>query len=281
MTDAVPPAPQELPGRAAPKLRRVQDGLPRFASLRTMVALILREMSTTYGRSPGGYIWAVAEPALGLVLLVAIFSTGFRTPPLGTNFAIFYASGLLPFFTFLQVSNKVGQSINFSRQLLSYPRVTIVDALMARFVLCALTQFLVSYLILMVILTTMETRTVIVLPVIVSAFAMATALGLGIGTLNAVLMAYYPIWQSIWSVITRPLVLISGVIILHDRIPVPYRDWLSWNPLVHVVGHSRTGFYYSYRGEYVDITYVYGVSLVCGAVGLLFLRRYYRDSLER
>lgn len=274
MTDITPPQP-------LPQLRNVRATLPRFASVRTIMALILREMSTTYGRSPGGYVWAVLEPALGLALLVVLFSNGLRTPPLGTNFAIFYASGLMPYFTFLIVANKVGQAVNFSRQLLAYPRVTIIDTVVARFILAALTQFLVSYLLIAAILATMETRTVVVLPAILSAFAMAAALGLGIGVLNAVLMAYYPIWQSIWSILTRPLVLASGVIFLHDRIPSPYREWLEWNPLVHVVGHARTGFYYSYRGEYVDITYVYVVALICGAVGLLFLRRYYRDTFER
>lgn len=266
---------------APPPLRNVRENLPAFASCRTTIALMLREMSTTYGRSPGGYLWAVAEPTLGLMVMVAVFSTGFRTPPLGTNFAIFYASGLLPFFTFLMVSNKVGQAINFSKHLLAYPRVTFLDALLARFVLASLTQFLVAYIIFMAILTTMDTRTILVLPKLLSSFAMAVALGLGIGTLNAVLMAYYPIWQSVWSVITRPLVLLSGVIFLHDRIPEPYREWLTWNPLVHVVGRGRTAFYYSYRGEYVDPIYVYSVALICGAVGLLFLQRYYRDSLER
>ena len=28
----------------------------RFATLRTVLALMLREMATTYGRSPGGYL---------------------------------------------------------------------------------------------------------------------------------------------------------------------------------------------------------------------------------
>ena len=34
----------------------------RFASFRAIGALILREMATSYGRSPGGYIWAILEP---------------------------------------------------------------------------------------------------------------------------------------------------------------------------------------------------------------------------
>lgn len=274
MTDASPPPVHRT-------LRNVRQTLPRFASLRTITALMLREMSTTYGRSPGGYIWAVLEPALGLAVLVVLFSSGLRTPPLGTNFAIFYASGLLPFYSFILVCNKVGQAVNFSKQLLTYPRVTIVDAVLARFILASLTQFLVSSILISAILCTMETRTILVMPAILSAFAMAAALGLGVGLLNAVLMAYYPVWQSAWSVITRPLILLSGVILLHDRIPQPFRDWLWWNPLVHVTGRSRTGFYYSYRGEYISELYVYIFALICGAVGLMFLRRYWRDSIER
>jgi capsular polysaccharide transport system permease protein len=36
-------------------------------AMRTIVALIMREMATSYGRSPGGYIWAIAEPVAGIV----------------------------------------------------------------------------------------------------------------------------------------------------------------------------------------------------------------------
>jgi capsular polysaccharide transport system permease protein len=82
-------------------------------------------------------------------------------------------------------------------------------------------------------------------------------------------------------VITRPLLLGSGVIFLHDSVPDPYRTWLEWNPLVHVTGESRRAFYYSYVGEYVDPVYAYGVAAICAAVGLLMLQSYYRDLLER
>jgi ABC-type polysaccharide/polyol phosphate export systems, permease component len=59
-----------------------------FASFRAIMALILREIATTYGRSPGGYVWAVLEPAAGIALLTLIFSAGFRSPPLGTVFSL-------------------------------------------------------------------------------------------------------------------------------------------------------------------------------------------------
>ena len=255
--------------------------IPRLSALRSIGALILREISTTHARSPGGYIWAVLEPGLGIALLVLLFSTGLHLPPLGTNFALFYASGLLPFFMFVMVEKQVGNALMFSRQLLEYPRVGVVDAVLARFLLSALTQLSVSALILGTVLFAMDTRATLVWPAILSAFCMAAVLGLGIGILNAFVNTYYPIWQRICGVITRPLILISGVIFLHERIPQPYQDWLLWNPLVHITAQSRLGFYYGYRAPYISELYVIGIGLVCASMGLLFLRRYYRDSLER
>ena len=120
--------------------------LPQF--LRTIVALILREMTTSYGRSPGGYIWAVAEPVVGIALLTFIFSLAFHAPPVGPSFALFYASGLVPFLVYVDISNKISQSVNFSAPLLTYPRVTIIDAVLARALLNIATQALVMSLIL-------------------------------------------------------------------------------------------------------------------------------------
>ncbi|MER5173963.1 ABC transporter permease [Thioclava kandeliae] len=261
------------------RLRSVKE-TERFSTIRTITALILREMNTTYGRSPGGYIWAILEPSLGIAVLVAIFSIGFRSPPLGDNFAIFYATGMLPLGMFSTTSGKVSQSINFSRQLLNYPRVTFLDAILARFILNAFTQALVSTIILSAILMIYDTRTTFILPQVISAYLMAAALGLGIGTLLSTLVSRHPMWQMIWGIITRPLILISGVIILHETLPEPYSSWLDWNPLVHVTGEMRKAFYYSYHPDYLDIGYVYLVSLICGTVGLFFLRRYYRDMME-
>lgn len=263
------------------KLHNTRKQLPKLATFRTIGALILREMSTTNGRSFGGYGWAVLEPALGIIVLVAIFSTGFRSPPLGNNFAIFYASGLLPFLVFSSTAGKVQQSINYSRQLLAYPRVTFMDAIAARFILNMLTQILVSLIIFALILLSSETGTVLILSRLLNAYAMCAVLGFGVGVLNCVLISKQQVWQNIWSVVTRPLILLSGVIFLHDRTPDPYRSWLEWNPLVHAIGESRRAFYYSYQGDYVVYTYPYLFGLITSALGLLFLRSYTRDFLER
>jgi capsular polysaccharide transport system permease protein len=258
------------------RLRPVHK-VPRFATLRTVTALILREMASTYGRRPGGYLWAVLEPVGGIAAITILFSLFLRTPPLGTNFAMFYATGLLPFLMFTNINAKLATALNYSRQLLAYPRVTIADALIARIVLHAVTQVIVTIVALGAILLLFDTGTTFVIDKIVIAGLMAVGLGTGWGILNCLLVSVVPFWQGVWSVLTRPLLLISGVIFVFHTIPMPFRDWLWYNPLIQVVGMMRAGFYPNYDASYVSVTYVAAVSLIPAVLGMLFLRRYYRD----
>ena len=86
--------PARRPGRSPPPLR---TGRPRFQRLRVIAALVLRGMGARNSRSAGGYLWAILEP-LGTTLLLALaFSLMLRSPPLGTSFILFYATGILPF----------------------------------------------------------------------------------------------------------------------------------------------------------------------------------------
>ena len=109
--------------------------VPRFATLRTVAALILREIGTTNGRRPGGYLWTILEPIGGILAMTLLFSLFLRTPPLGSSFAFFYATGMIPFLIFTKISNKLASALSYSKQLLTYPRVTIMDALIARLIM--------------------------------------------------------------------------------------------------------------------------------------------------
>jgi len=271
MTDA-PSLPQTMPGRALPRRR--------LASARAIGALILREMSSSYGRSPGAYVWAILEPVAGIALLSLVFSAAFHNPPIGISFPVFYATGMMPFLVFSDVQSKVATSLLYSKQLLAYPTVTYVDAIVARFLLNMMTQLLVSYFVLAGSLLLFEDRTLPNLPVIVEAFAMTALLSLGIGVLNCFLFSWFPLYQRAWSIVMRPMFIISGTMILFEAIPAPYGDWLWWNPLVHIIGLTRRGFYETYDAPYVSVTYLALVSLICLVLGMVFLRRYYREFLN-
>lgn len=247
---------------------------------RVISALVLREMSTTYGRSAGGYLWAVAEPVAGVVLLTAVFSLVLRSPPLGTSFAMFYATGVIPFTMYQSISGKIAQSVRFSRQLLIYPRVTFLDAVIARFILNGLTQVLVAFILLSFLLATSETRTVLDFNAMGLAVLLSLLLGAGVGALNCFLFSITPTWGRIWAVLNRPMFIMSGIIFIFDQVPEAFAKYLWFNPLIHVVGLMRKGVYPTYAAEYVSVSYVCLFAGTTGVFGLFFLRRYHKKILN-
>lgn len=266
-------APFALPQKPASQQRH--SSMPRV-----VLALMLREMSTTYGRSALGYLWAILEPAGGILLLTLVFSQALRAPAIGTNFPLFFASGLLPFMAYQTISQKIAVSLRFSRPLLFYPSVTYIDAMLARFLLNAMTQLLIGGVVIGGIIWLYDVDVILDVPVIVTGFCMALSLGAGIGTLNCYLLSVYPVWERAWAILNRPLFLLSCIFFVFDSIPQPYQNWLWWNPLVHCVGEVRTGVYATYDGTYVSRLYVFAVAGVTLMFGLLLLRRYHRDIIN-
>lgn len=245
-------------------------------STRAIVALMLREMSTTYGRSPGGYIWAFIEPLAAIAVLSVGFSLMFRTPALGTNFQLYFASGYLPFSLAIDTGRKIAGSLKFSRSLLAYPAVRYTDAIFARLFLSLLTDIPVMALIFAGIFYVFDLPGYINYPELALSLCMAVALGLGVGVVNCTLFHAFPMWASIWAIFTRPLAIMSGVIFFIDHLARPIREVVWWNPFAHVVAQSHKAFYPTYTGEWVTPSYVFLVAAILNVVGFMLLRKYYR-----
>ncbi len=253
----------------------------RFRTLRTVLALMLREMSTRYGRSPGGYIWAILEPMGGVLILAVGFSLLLRNPPLGNSFILFYATGFVPFILYQNVSNTVARALTFSKPLLQYPIVTWIDPIIARFVLNALTSILVGYIVLFGVLMMTESRALLDVGPIVEAVGLLLLLSLGVGMLNCALFGLIDAWEVIWSVLMRPLFIASGVLFLYEDMPRGVQEILWYNPLFHITGIARTGFYPTYEASYASGLFVVGFSLIVLFLGTVLLHRYHRDILTR
>ncbi len=241
---------------------------------------MLREMATTHGRSVFGYLWALAEPIGGIMLLTIVFSLAFRSPPMGTNFALYYASGFLVFVAYQDVSAKIAACIRFNKALLFYPAVTYVDAIIARLLLNILTQAMIGIIVLSAIITFFDVNVILDYRMMILGYGMAAYLALAIGTLNCFLGWAWPSWERIWSILMRPMFIISCVIFNYEDVPQPFQDYLWYNPLVHVVGTMRDGVYSTYRADYVSPLFVFGVGTIILLVGLLMLSRYQRRILN-
>ncbi len=78
---------------------------------------------------------------------------------------------------------------------------------------------------------------------------------------------------------TKVLFLASCLIFLFEIVPDPYAEYLWYNPLVHIVGMMRDGYYPYYQPTYVSVIYPIAVGLALTVIGLFLLQRYHRDIL--
>jgi capsular polysaccharide transport system permease protein len=238
-------------------------------------------MGTSFGKSAGGYFWAIAQPLGGILLLSIAFSLALRSPPLGNSFLFFYSTGIVPFQMFSTMSRSVSSAISSNRGLLAYPVVSVLDAIMAKFLLTFMTNFIVAVLLIGGIIVVSGTYVVLDWEQIATAFLLVSFLGLGIGTLNCVLFGFFPTWKNVWSVLTRPLFILSGVFYIFETIPTAFQHVVWYNPIQQCIGLMRAGFFGTYHAEYVSIAYILGISLACFVLGGYLVRRHASYLIEQ
>ncbi|MCL6707702.1 ABC transporter permease [Pseudomonas sp. R2.Fl] len=246
-----------------------------------MAALLIREMSTRFGSKPGGYIWALVDPAAHVMLLTVLFQVVSHVPALGTSFPLFFATGYIGFQFYFAAVNYVGGALSANKALLNYPNVAPIDTVIARIILQIGTTAFVGILVIGAISHTMSTPIEYNWAAILESIFAAALLALGAALANTVLFLRWPFYESIYGIVTRPLMLLSGVFFLPDSIPHPYQDILLLNPVVHIIIMFRKGFYPEYRAEALSTEYLYGfvfISLLLGTALFTFSTRLLRNE---
>lgn len=250
-------------------------------ALRTIGALILREMSTRFGRQPGGYIWAILQPLGVIILLSFAFSLLSRTPALGVSFILFKATGIMIFQLFSTPVQLVSKSLSYSRALLSYPGVVWIDTLIARYVLNTVVTVIVTIIILTGTIMFEGLSLILDWGMILKAIALTALLSLGVGVFNSFMSERFDVYSNLWRILTAPLMIASGILMLYDDLPQLAQEVLWYNPLIHTVGMMRAGFYSTYDPQYISVSLVLLYALIPLVLGLIFLRRHHRELLTR
>lgn len=233
---------------------------------RVIIALMLRELRTRFGRTQMGYLWAVLEPVTYIATMTFIFDLFGRPPRIGDSWPVFFATGVLTFLTYRKLSSSLANAFTANQSLLVYPIVKPIDTLAAR----ALLEFATKLVVILIVFAGIIVLLNAPLPTrpehMIVALVLMAVLGFGIGTISAVITRKMPSWPHIDSIIQRPLIFISGVMFVPDSLPNNIREWLEWNPILHGIEWMRYGYYDTYRADTIDIMYLawwaFGATLV-------------------
>lgn len=220
-------------------------------------------------------IMAIVEPMGLVVVLSGVRDYLGMRPPFGTSVVVFFATGLVPFYLFFNVSLKV-RMLDLRRKL---PRTTRFDFALSYLV----GELVVKVLMLVGILgTLMLAGADPPLPrdpfgCLVSALVLGLW-GFAIGLINMVVTAFWRSWYYFYTVGLRALMLVSSVLYVLDLSPLPLREIAVYNPLAHAITWFRANYYYNYPSALLDMHYLLSVVAVTFVAGVFldFATRPYR-----
>ncbi len=223
---------------------------------RVLLALMLREARTRYGRQRAGYLWALIEPILHIAGFYVIFQYTLRVIPLGHSLPIFLATGLATYLGFSHVMNRTQGGFGSNEALLAYPLVSVMDVFLARALLEFATWILVTLIILGGLIATGLDPLPRSMLMMLSAMILLFGIGFGVGVTIGILSQFFPSIDNLISIPMRLLYFTSGVFFLPDMLPPGIRDALAWNPVLQGITLFRMGYYANYDSHMLDLEYL-------------------------
>ena len=223
---------------------------------RVLLALMLREARTRYGRRQAGYLWALVEPLMHIGVFYILYTYTMRGVPIGHSLAMFLATGLATFLGFRNVMGRTQGGYGSNEALLSVPIVKIVDVFLGRGLLELVTWVIVTILLIGGLIALGQGGLPRSALTMLTAILLLFLLGLGVGTTLGLLGEFIPSLSGILSIPNRILYFTSGVFYLPDTMPPSVRDFLGWNPVLHGVGLFREGYYAVYKSHMLDVQYL-------------------------
>jgi len=253
---------------------------PVAQQARIILALILRETKTRFGRARFGYFWVLFEPLahIGIMItLISLFSHS-NLPPIGNNFALFYFTGIVPYHLFTHTVSHMINAVPENRPLLQLPLVRIFDVFVARGTLELITEMSVAA----ILLLGFYCLGLFTAPDDITGIALAMSLiwitAFGLGLLFSILNSYFSGWERIWGALSSILYFSSGTFYIPRMMPESIRDILAWNPILQAIELIRSSYFYTPQPFWLNIPYLFACAFGSLAIGMT-AQRLFRAKL--
>lgn len=270
-----PASPGPMPGpggRARPPGALASFGIQR----RVIGALLLREMSTRFGRENLGFLWLFVEPALlgGTIGLMHHLS-GHGLPG-GVDILSFWVLGYIPYYLFRAVVNRAPGAIVSNQSLLFHRRITILDIMISRNLLDG--GAVLGAMAVFVLVLGAATGTWPEQPAkLVAGMALMLAISHGLSLLIAAGSVYTEMFERMTHLVTYLTLPILGAFFMVFWLPTELQEIVLWIPTVHCFELVRDGQFGSAVPTHYDVGYVLGCVALLNLFGLAALRKARRD----
>lgn len=256
-------------------MRKRQSGLEIMR--RAIMALLLRELKTRFGKYQLGYAWAFIEPLGTIAVIYAVLKAFSGAAYPGISLPVFLGVGAIINSLFVEITNRSIKAIEANSTLFNYRPIRPIDTVIARMLLETILHMSVFTVLAGLFWFFGGDVEVHDLPTLLLVFFLLAMLACGIGILYMLVTDAYSDADKVLPMLNRPLFFISGVFFSVKNIPPEYGALFLWNPLFHAIELTRGAVASSYHVEGVSLTYL----AMCAMGSLTFAMALYHRRERR
>lgn len=240
---------------------------------RVIGALMVRELSTRFGRENIGFLWVMVEPLLFALLVGAIWRVWKGPEEYGINIVAFVVTGYIPLTFFRQSVTRSADSIRINNSLLYHRQIKINDLIFVRF-LIEMTGGMMAYTFIGLVFIAVG---IFPFPRDVGSFLIGWFLysyfTFSISLFVAPLAEMSDVVEKFLPVTTYVIVPFSGTFSMMSWLSPAARDVLSYSPPVSGMELMRYGIFGEAVRPYYSVGWAFGLSTLFILFGLILCRR--------
>lgn len=233
-----------------------------------LTALLHREAVTRFGQYKMGAFWMLTEPLIGVIVMGLVLGpiVG-RTAP-DMPYAFFLLNGYVLYQNFLGTMLSGMNAVDSNRGLLVFPKVQVLDLLLARF-LFSLGTSMVSFVLFCAVSMWFGVELSLgSLHIVFACFIVTTLFGGGMGLILCVASSYFESVEKMVAFIKRPLIFVCCVLYPLNGLPMAAQNLLLYNPIVHTIELCRKSLFPFYHIGEINLVYPTVVAFVVFSFGI-------------
>jgi capsular polysaccharide transport system permease protein len=244
---------------------------------RVIGALMIRELTTRFGRENIGFLWLMVEPLLfaGLVGFVWRFMKGPEEH--GVSVVAFIASGYIPLTFFRNAVQRSVRIFSVNGSLMYHRQIKVLDFIFVRCLIEAIGAMMAFVLIATILIMLNEFPMPADLGALIAGWFLYFIFTLALCLILAPLSEVSDVLEKIMPVTTYIMIPFSGAFTMMSWLTPSAQAFLYYSPFVHGMELMRYGIFGDRVTAEWDISVPLAASLVCAVIGLALCRKIRRQ----
>lgn len=256
---------------AKSNLRKLREGME--IQSRVIHALMIRELTTRFGRENIGFLWIMVEPLLfaGLVAIMWRFMKGPEEH--GIGIVAFVVSGYIPITLFRHGISRSVMIFTVNGSLLYHRQIKILDFIMVRYIIEMLGGMMAYLFIATILMLFGQFPVPDDIGLFIAGWLIYALFSFSLCLVVAPLSEMSEVLEKFVPVTTYIMIPFSGLFTMASWMTPTLREYLLWSPFVHGMEMMRKGIWGDNVTAYYNVWNPIACSVLFMTIGLALCRR--------